>query len=151
MLYAATEVERLRAIAQRVENGQPLDDELSEWLVNSLRRFLDNHEGLDKAFGLQAARGGMPWWREEANRTRDKCLRQCAELVGTGDCPTRQARTIETLARRYAASAWLHDRASEDMPHRYGGTVQEFLWRAFKSGARMPIGQRQLRAILAQS
>jgi hypothetical protein len=35
------------------------------------------------------------------------------------------------------------------MPETYEGTPLEFLWRAFKSGAPMPIGERQLRRILA--
>jgi hypothetical protein len=35
------------------------------------------------------------------------------------------------------------------MPERYAGTQNEYLWRAFKSGAAMPISERQLRNILA--
>ncbi len=35
------------------------------------------------------------------------------------------------------------------MPPRYSDTQNEYLWRAFKSGAAMPISERQLRSILA--
>jgi hypothetical protein len=35
------------------------------------------------------------------------------------------------------------------MPGRYRGTAKESLWRAFKSGAPMPLGERRLRSILA--
>lgn len=52
-------------------------------------------------------------------------------------------------AVRYAASAWRFERAIEQMPERYAGTTSEFPWRAFKAGAPMPIGERQLRNILA--
>ncbi len=51
-------------------------------------------------------------------------------------------------AVRYAASAWRFDRERDAMPERYKGTQTECLWRAFKSGATMPIGVRQLRNIL---
>jgi hypothetical protein len=34
------------------------------------------------------------------------------------------------------------------MPPRYRGTEREFVWRAFKSGAPMPLGERQLRNIV---
>ena len=51
--------------------------------------------------------------------------------------------------RRYAASTWRFDRNNDDMPAHYAGTPKECLWRAFKSSAPMPIGERQLRNILA--
>ena len=35
------------------------------------------------------------------------------------------------------------------MPPDYADTQKECLWRAFKSGAPMPIGERQLRNVLA--
>jgi hypothetical protein len=34
------------------------------------------------------------------------------------------------------------------MPTEHGGKPRELLWRAFKSGAPMPIGERQLRHIM---
>jgi hypothetical protein len=53
------------------------------------------------------------------------------------------------MARRYAASAWRHDRENGEMPAHYRGTAKECLWRAFASGATMPLCERQLRTILA--
>jgi hypothetical protein len=35
------------------------------------------------------------------------------------------------------------------MPPQYRGTAKAHLWRAFKAGAAMPIGERHLRSILA--
>jgi hypothetical protein len=46
------------------------------------------------------------------------------------------------------ASAWRFDRNRPEMPLRYKRQPQELLWRAFKSGAFMPLSQRQLRNIL---
>jgi hypothetical protein len=34
------------------------------------------------------------------------------------------------------------------MPEHYAGTPKELLWRAFSSGATMPIGERQIRNIV---
>ena len=59
-----------------------------------------------------------------------------------------QAQEIWTAARRYAASTWRFDRDNDAMPAHYAGTSKECLWRAFKSRAPMPIGERQLRNIL---
>ncbi len=64
--------------------------------------------------------------------------------------PCAKAREIQTIANRYAASAWRHDRNHDEMPERYAGTPHGLLWRAFKSGAIMPIGERQLRNIFAK-
>ncbi|HJS33274.1 MAG TPA: hypothetical protein VJ924_14870 [Alphaproteobacteria bacterium] len=61
-----------------------------------------------------------------------------------------RANHVRTLATRYAASAWRFDRDRDQMPPHYSGTPMEMLWRAFKSGAPMPIGERQLRNILAR-
>jgi hypothetical protein len=35
------------------------------------------------------------------------------------------------------------------MPARYTGTKYAYLWRAFRSGAPMPLGMRQLQNVLA--
>ena len=61
-----------------------------------------------------------------------------------------RAREIQTIADRYASSAWRHDRNHDEMPERHAGTPHGLLWEAFKSGAIMPIGERQLRNIFAE-
>lgn len=68
-------IEKLREISHRCLNDQPLDAELSNWLGNSLQEFLEHScRTIDEAFGLRFARGGVPWWREEAIRLRDAAL-----------------------------------------------------------------------------
>jgi hypothetical protein len=145
-------IQDLREIARRCVSGLPLSEELAQWLGQSLSEYLSHRaHSVDEAFGLRAARGGVPWWREEAMRQRDRLLRQLAARHFRDASTSKQARQIFVLALRYAASAWRFDRQLEEMPARYAGTVHEELWGAFKTGAPMPIGERHLRTILAQT
>jgi len=43
---------------------------------------------------------------------------------------------------------WPRDRTRTRIPARYRDTPEEYLWAAFKSGAPMPLTQRELRRIL---
>jgi hypothetical protein len=144
------EVNNLREIARRCLSGEPLDDGLSLWLGDSLRRFLDHRcHSVDEALGLHFSRGGIPWWREEAIRMRDAALRELA-LRFCGDLSvSAQARQVQLLSVRYGAAAWRFDRDHHSMPDFYAGTAKELLWRAFASGAPMPLCERRLREILA--
>ena len=82
-------------------------------------------------------------------RQRDEALRSLADSL-SADRPTgAMIREMHILSKRYAASAWRIDRNYEDMPAAYAGTPKEFLWQAFQSGAPMPLGERQLRNIVA--
>lgn len=142
-------IEDLKEIARRCRVGQPLGEDLSKWLAGSLEEFLTHRaHTVDDALGLRTSRGGVPWWRREALRRRNECLRQLASSYFARLGVTEQAHRIYQLARRYASSAWRFDRALEEMPPAYIGTPTELLWRAFKSGAAMPVGERQLRSIL---
>ena len=85
---------------------------------------------------------------EEAIRVRDCALRELAGRFHGARSVSGQAQEIRRRALRYAASAWRFDSARSAMPGRYAGTQKEYLWHAFKSGAAMPIGVRQLRNIL---
>lgn len=144
-------IQLLREISRRCLNGEPLDQEHSRWLGESLTDFLHHRcTSLEDALGLHFPRGGVPWWREEAIRKRDAALRQLAERFLHDLAPAAQARRIYELSLRYAASAWLRDRAGDDMPPNYAGQPHEFLWCAFASAAAMPIGERQLRHILGR-
>ena len=144
-------IENLREITRRCLAGEPLTDDLSRWLGHSLRDFLDHRcRSVDAALGLRFPQGGIPWWREESIRKRDSALRELAERFHRALSPCAQAREICTLATRYGASAWRHDREGTDMPAHYRGTLKEYLWSAFASGAAMPICERQLRNILAK-
>ena len=144
-------INNLREIARRCQAGEALDDSLARWLGSSLEQFLvRRYRTIEDALGIRAPRGGIPWWLEEAMRQRDAALRNLADQMFGALSPTAQAKRIYTLAVRYCSSSWRHDSNSELMPLNYRGKSTEWLWRAFKSGAPMPIGERQLRHILAR-
>jgi hypothetical protein len=143
-------IHNLREISRCCLTGEQLDNELSNWLGASLVEFLERRSPtIDKAFGLEFPRGGVPWWMEEAIRKRDAALRQLAARYLADHSLSERSRQIRRLSCRYAASAWRQDRNRDEMPERYAGTPKECLWRAFRSGAPMPLSERQLRNILA--
>jgi hypothetical protein len=145
-----TEIRNLREIARRCLAGEALDDDLSYWFGTSLQEFLERRaDTIDDAFGLHAPQGGVPWWMEDAIRLRDAALRELVERFHGARSVSAQAQEVRRRALRYAASAWRFDRDRDAMPPRYGGTQKEYLWRAFKAGAAMPLSERQLRNILA--
>ncbi len=144
-------IDNLREIMSQCFDGKPLDGDLADWLGEAIDGYLTRQfRTLEEALGLIFPRGGIPWWREEATRKRDAALRYLAETFLDELTLGGQAQKIWTEARRYAASAWRFDGDNDEMPVRYAGTPRECLWQAFKSGAQMPIGERQLRNILAQ-
>ncbi len=144
------DVERLIEIAHRCRAGKPLDDGLSRWLAASLDEFLSQRSRtIEEALGLRGAQGGVSWRMELAIRTRNAALRGLADRLRPARSTAALAKRVHALTIRYAATAWRYDRDRDAMPMRYAGTGQECLWRAFKSGAAMPICERQLRSILA--
>jgi hypothetical protein len=143
-------IDNLREIMGRCFDGNPLDRDLAGWLGKAINGYLTRQfRTLDEGLGLIFPRGGIPWWQEEAIRKRNAALRYLAETFFDGLALGVQAQEIWTAARRYAASAWRFDQNNDEMPTYYAGTPKECLWQAFKSGAPMPIGERQLRNILA--
>jgi hypothetical protein len=143
-------IRNLREIAQCCSEGRPLRDQLARWFSECLGEFLAHRvHTIEDALGLRSARGGVPWWREEAMRVRNARLQELGQYFYAGESISGQARQIYVAAMRYACSAWRFDRGRDVLPAAYEGTAKEFLWRAFKSGAPMPIGERQLRTILA--
>ncbi len=144
------EIENLREIARCCQAGEPLDGDLSRWLGSSLDDFLSQRRSsLGEAFGLRGAQGGVPWWLEDAIRKRNAALRGLAERLCIDDSTTALARKVHRLTLRYAGTSWNRDRRCDAMPRAYAGTPKACLWRAFKSGAAMPVCERQLRSILA--
>jgi hypothetical protein len=140
-------IENLRAVCRRCLDDS--DDQL-RWLGHSLNEFLTHRcQSVDEALGLRFARGGVPWWREEAIRKRDAALRRMAARHFAGLPVTAQARQVRTATVRYAASGWRFDRDRSAMPPHYADSIHECLWQAFAAGAPMPIGERQLRHVLA--
>ena len=142
-------INNLREISERCHDGKPLDPSLSSWLARRLDRYLD-HEctSIEDALGLRQPRGGVPWWLVEAMYERDAALRDLANEVAGDYSLSVRARDVRRLTIRYAASAWRFDQVREAMPTSYRGTCREYVWAAFKSGAPMPLGERQLRKIL---
>ncbi len=142
-------IETIREISHRCLAEQPLNEEQSRWLGESLRSFLDHRStSVDDAMGLHFPRGGVPWWREDAIRSRNDALRELADRFFGALSPSARAREIWTLATRYGASAWRFDCERSELPEQYRGTPKEYLWEAFASGATMPICRRQLRTVL---
>lgn len=142
-------IENIRTVARLCRTREPLPESLASWLATSLQSYLDHRsDSLNDAFGLRNARGGVPCRMEAAMRERDQALRSLARQHCPGLSTSAQAAQIHLLSTRYEASTWRFDRMQESMPSGYAGTPHEFLWRAFKSGAAMPLGNRQLRTIL---
>jgi len=142
-------IELLENISARCLADQPLDQGQRHWLGRALAEYLAHRcPTIEDAMELRGDRGGIPWWREQANRKRDAALRELAARHFAQLSVTAQARQLHTLSLRYAASAWLFDREREAMPPHYAGTSKEWLWLAFAARAPMPIGERQLRHIL---
>lgn len=143
-------IKKLREICDYIEAGLALPEELASWLETSLREYLEHRSSsVDDALGLHSAKGGVPWWLEEGMRRRDGALRALAARFLDSETVNAKAIQISLLAQRFAAANWRQDRDLAEMPARYQGTVKEYLWIAFKSGAPMPLGARRLRTILA--
>jgi len=139
-------IERLRNLCRRLLAEGDLE---FQWFGSKLDDFLCHRcRSIEEALGLRFARGGMPWWREEATRQRDAALRALTQLYYPGLRLSVQAKRVYQQAARYAASAWRNDARRDTLPAHYVGTMHEWLWRAFASGAPMPIGERRLRDIL---
>ena len=143
-------IERLRQVSDLCQEGKPMDESLANWFGGCLRDFLERRtESFEEAFGLPSCRGGVPWWKEERMRRRDAALRNLARGLSAGQPVGALAREIHVMSKRYGASAWRIDRDRADMPAAYEGTPRQHLWEAFRSGAPMPLGDRQLRNIIA--
>ena len=144
-----TPAERLEEIAKCCQAGVPLDPSHSYWLAAGIESYLGKAKpSLEEALGLRYGRGGVPWWREKTLRVRDAVLRDLADKFFADLSICNRSRRIATLASRYGASAWRHDQTRQDMPESYVGTPREYLWHAFKSGASMPLSERQVRNIV---
>lgn len=142
-------IENLRDISQKCLAEEPLTDDQARWLGDCLSNFLSHRCGtMDEAFELRFARGGVPWWREEAIRKRNAALQELGARFFPQLSLHARAERIAEMSLRYAATAWRFDRDKDAAPAPYIGTPKEYLWEAFSSGASMPLSQRQLRNIL---
>lgn len=144
-------VEALFAVHACCNSDRPLPAELRRWVATSLGRYLEHDcDNLNEAFGLIQGHGGVPWWRERAIRERDAALRELARTHFGALSVYGRAKLVAGLSERYAATCWPRDRMLDRMPERYAGTPKEQLWRAFRSGAKMPVSERRLRTLLGE-
>ena len=100
-------IDNLREIVRCCQTGEQLEQDTAMWLGNCIEDFLERKcATIEEALGLIYPRGGIPWWREDANRRRDEALRQLARRHLAGDTIAAKAQSIHTASLRYAASTW---------------------------------------------
>lgn len=144
-------IKMLRIICQRSLAQKPLTPKQAQWLGEGLSAFLERRcRTLQEALDIPALQGGIPWWKQEAIACRNVLLRQLAHRFFADQSTRHQAQMIHRIAVRYAASTWRFDQERSAMPTHYANTPKSLLWRAFKSGAAMPVCERHLRSILSQ-
>jgi hypothetical protein len=100
------------------------------------------------ALWLERTLGAAAGWAGSAGEARDAALRALAQRFYPCVPVSTQAARINMLAETYAFVNWPRDRERAQVPTLYRETPDEFLWAAFKSGAPMPLAQRDLRRIL---
>jgi hypothetical protein len=124
------------AAAMQASAASSLPQELALWL--------------ERALGAAGARrsAGSGGWPGAAEEARDTVLRALAQRFYPFVPVSTQAARIQALAETYAFVNWPRDRVHTQIPARYRGAPEEYLWAAFKSGAPMPVPRRELRRIL---
>ena len=142
-------IQALQAIHRHCTAAEPLTPDLQGWLAESLGRYLEHDcDNLNEAFGVVQGHGGVPWWREREIRQRDAALRALAHAHLDSLSVYARAKAMAEISERYETTCWPRDRKRSEMPEWYHGTPKEHLWRAFKSGAKMPVSERRLRTLL---
>jgi hypothetical protein len=144
-------IKNLKTILEKCASGQSLSLEEAAWLACALQAYFERRcRTLDEAFGLFWPKGGVPWWLADAIGMRNRTLVELADRF-YADLPTSaRAKQIAQIALRYAAANWPIDREKPEMPEYYSDSPRQYLWLAFKSGAAMPLCERQLRNILGR-
>lgn len=102
---------------------------------------------LEQALGLERA-GGRPWREGWLLERRDDVLRTMAGRFFAGQPQAAQADAIHTALERYAASAWLRERALDVCPSRHAGAVTASCWTLLRLRDSVP-SVRHIRRILA--
>ena len=142
----------LREVLEACQAGGTVDGSLALWLATALETFIDRScETLEEAFGLRNGQGGVSWRVAARMAVRDRALQSLARNHFHSLPVSSQAEAIHVMCQRYAASQWQFDQLSKTMPVSYRGTPREYVWRAFQSGAIMPLCARRLRSILSTS
>jgi hypothetical protein len=138
-----TAIARLRHIASVAREHGGVDGEAFAVGV----RDYEHGEPLDRALGLRPSPGQKSWRVSESKRACRDALRRAAI---PGQSASAQADELLHQFDRYRRGGWKEDKLNKAMPPHYVGTVNEWLWRAFKAtGGNMP-GKSRLRHILSE-
>lgn len=135
-------LERLERVLWALDNKQPLDDDLSNWLGQAINRHISDGTTLDAALNIAGCRGKFLQAR------RDYCLVQAWRLLERDD-PTEShwARSgrLEDLLNRFHAGRWRH---LEMLPEpEFLDELSRWIFRTLKTG-RGVVGQRTIENIL---
>ena len=147
--YRTIELELARSSGDQRTAEASLSSETPAATPNGTE-ILDHSPGaVDMKTLVGPQKGGVPWWKAEAIAKRDAALRELYQRFHSDAAPWRAAGEIERQTKIYETGRWRRDKDRNEMPATYIGHVQEYLWRAFKSGAQMPVAQRRLLDILS--
>jgi hypothetical protein len=131
--------------------GAALPEELLIWLARVLGA--KDHRRAANEGAAPGLAGALPADGAAAHiaarhAARNAVLRALAQRFFPGVPVSIQAALIAVRAERYAQAQWPRYRDRARIPARDRHTPDEYLWAAFKSGAPMPLGKRDLRRIL---
>lgn len=144
-----TEAHRmLRRLAAAVEARRPLPDDVADWIAAGLREYLDAGAGtsLDRALGLKGA-GVRSFATIERHRRRNAALMAALEFAHDGE-PTpagERAGRLAEAVRRFKRRKWPRIQHLEEPPTGLSA-LEKRLFRAFRTGMRIPESDRQIRA-----
>jgi hypothetical protein len=135
-------LERIERLLTALDQRQPLDDDLSNWLRQAIIRHIRHGTSLDEALNIGGCRGKFLLER------RDYCLVQAWRILErddpTGSHWARSSR-LEDLLKRFHAGRWRHLEMNPEPE--VIDELSRWLLRALKTG-RGVVGQRAIDNIL---
>lgn len=144
----ATAAAHAMAAISELERGNVLNPETAAWIHDGLVTAVSGRaSSLDQALGF-SARGQIRISSQTAVSARDEALRDAFEHCD-GDCTAACLRQMVTAIRRFDAT-WRRVRHEVEPPARLT-PLQRCLFAAWRSGARVPSSQSQLRRIVSSN